>query len=203
VANDILIYGAGGHGKVVAEILASRGIQVRGFIDDKPGLVGSTVANLRVAASEWFRPGVQVALGIGDNRARERAGAMVKSKGAKLLTCVHAAAIVSRSVRIGEGAVIAAGAILNVDSAVGEGTIVNTGAIIEHDVTIGRYAHLSPNSTIAGGARVGDFTLIGVSASVLPLKTVGSNCTIGAGAVVIEDIPDNAIAYGIPAKPQK
>lgn len=200
----IFVYGAGGHGKVVAEVLAASGRTVQGFIDGNTSLHGSMVLGLPVfAAAEWLpsHPGAQVALGIGNNTAREQVAMNIKQSGCTLLTVVHPSAVVARSARIGEGAAIMAAVVLNPDCEIGEGVIINTGAIVEHDVRIERYAHLSPNSAAGGGAQVGAYAHIGMGASVLPLKRVGMNCVIGAGAVVISDISEGQIAYGTPAKP--
>ncbi|PYY15192.1 MAG: acetyltransferase [Acidobacteria bacterium] len=199
----IVVYGAGGHGKVVAEVLAACGQKIEGFIDDKVSLAGSKVFDLPVfAAAEWLRShsGAQVALGIGDNVARERAANRIKQNGCALLTVVHPSAVVARSARIDEGAAIMPVAVLNPDCEIGEGAIINTGAIVEHDVRIGRFAHLSPNSATGGGAQIGSYAHIGMGASVLPLQRVGARSVIGAGAVVVSDIPEGEIAYGIPAK---
>jgi len=199
----IVVYGAGGHGKVIAEVLAACRRSIQGFIDDNESLIGSSTLGLPVyAAGEWlrFQPGAQVALGVGNNLAREQLAMRVKQSGCTLLTVVHPRAIVARSARIGEGAGIMPTAVLNPDCEIGEGAIVNTGAIVEHDVQVGRYAHLSPNSAAGGGAQIGAYAQIGMGASVLPLKKVGINCVIGAGAVVVSDISEGQIAYGVPAK---
>jgi sugar O-acyltransferase (sialic acid O-acetyltransferase NeuD family) len=203
LAKGVVVYGAGGHGKVVAEILTVSGYTVMGFVDDAPARVGSSIGDLPVfAAAEWlgWHPDAEVAMGIGDNPARQRAALRVKQNRGSLITVVHPRAIFSRTAKIGDGAVIMPGVVLNADCEIGDGAIVNTGAIVEHDVKVGHYAHLSPNCTLGGGALIGDCTHIGIGASVLPQKRVGANCVIGAGAVVIDDIPDNSVAYGIPAK---
>jgi len=201
--NQLVVYGAGGHGKVVAEILGAMDLRVEGFIDDDSRLSGSSVLSLPVfAASQWLRThsGASVALGIGDNLAREQAALRVKQHDCRLTAAIHPAAVVAKSARIGEAVAIMAAAVLNADCNIGEGAIVNTGAIVEHDVRIGQYAHLSPNCATGGGAFVGDYSHIGMGASVLPLKRVGANCVIGAGAIVIDDIADGQTAYGVPAK---
>ena len=203
MTDEIVVYGAGGHGKVVAEILAASKRIVTGFIEDDITLTGSRIINLPVfPADEWLKShsDATVALGIGDNRARERAGCLIQKRAHQLISAIHPAAIVSRSARLGAGAVIMAGAVLNAECELEEGVIVNSGAIVEHDVRIGRYAHLSPESAIGGGAQIGALSHIGMGAMLLPSKRVGDNCMIGAGAVVVENIPDNQVAYGVPAR---
>jgi len=201
--NQIVVYGAGGHGKVVAESLVASGRTPSGFIDDNPTMVGKVIAGLAVlVAEEWLRThvGCKVALGIGDNRARDKAAQRVKSHGCKLLTAIHPSAIIATTARIGDGVAIMPAAVLNPDCEIGEGAIINTAAIVEHDVCIGRYAHLAPRSTAAGSSQIGEYSLLGIGANVLPLKRVGANCIIGAGAVVIDDIPDGDTAFGVPAR---
>lgn len=200
---ELVIYGAGGHGKVIAEILSVSGRSLLGFIDDSLPLVGATVLDLPVFASgEWmrFHPGGGIALGIGDNHARERAAVRVKGHGCRLLTAIHPAAIIARKVRIADGVAIMPAAVLNPDCQLGEGTIVNSAAVVEHDVVIDPYAHLSPNCTVGGGANIGAFAHIGIGATVLPGKRIGADCVIGAGAVVVDDIPNGQVAYGVPAR---
>lgn len=203
MTDEIVVYGAGGHGKVVAEILAASKRVVTGFIDDRLALTGSKIIGLPVfGVDDWLssHSGVGVALGIGDNRARERAVCLIQKRAHQLISAIHPAAIVSRSARLGAGVVIVAGAVLNAECELEDGVIVNSGAIVEHDVRIGRYAHLSPGSAIGGGAQIGALSHIGMGAMILPSKRVGDNCMIGAGAVVVEDIPDNQVAYGVPAR---
>ena len=199
----IVVYGAGGHGKVVAEILVAGGYHLLAFIDDDPGRLGSALLGLSVLpASEWLRghAPAHIALGVGANHDRERVACRIKESGSKVLTLVHPGAIIARSAKIGEGSVIMPAAVLNPDCRIEDGVIVNTGAIVEHDVEVGHYAHLSPSSTIGGGAAIGAYAHIGIGASVLPSKRIGTNCIIGAGAVVTEDISDGQTAYGVPAR---
>lgn len=199
----IVVYGAGGHGKVIAEILMACGRRLQGFLDDNPSLRGSSVLGLPVfSPDEWLRSHsrAHVALGVGINLAREQVVTRVKHSACAVLTAVHPGAIIARSARIGEGAAIMPGAVLNADCEIGDGAIINSGAIVEHDAKIGRYAHMSPNSAAGGGAQIGNYAHIGMGASVLPSRKVGMNCVIGAGAVVTSDIPDDQLAYGIPAR---
>src|SRR5581483_8944837 len=184
----LVVYGAGGHGKVVAEILFASGRRVAGFLDDNPALNGSSVLDLPVfAAAEWLQwnPRAYVALGIGNNAQRENASHQVRKFGGTLVVAIHPTAAVARSAKIAEGVVIMPGAALNPDCQVGEGAIINTGAIVEHDVRIGRYAHLAPRCVTGGAASVGDFAQFGMGAVVLAGKRIGQNAVIGAGAVVI------------------
>lgn len=198
----LVVYGAGGHGKVVAEILLASRQQIAGFIDDNPALSGSHVLGFPVFTAVWLQQnaGAQIALGIGDNSRRELVANQVASFGGKLIATIHPSAIVARSASVGAGVVIMPGAILNPECRIGDGAVVNSGAIVEHEVCVGRYAHLAPRCVVAGGVQIGDFAQIGIGAVVLPGKRVGNHAVIGAGGVVIDDIPANVVAFGVPAR---
>jgi sugar O-acyltransferase (sialic acid O-acetyltransferase NeuD family) len=199
----VLVFGAGGHGRVVADIVRASGWKLEGFLDDDANKSSTTISGLPIfAADEWLRSGTlcRIILGIGDNRARETVAQRVRRAGMTVASAIHPSAVVSAHAHIGEGAVVMPAAVLNTQCRVGEGAIINTAAVVEHDVEIGRFAHMSSNCTAGGGARIGDRTLIGMAATVLPGKRVGCNCIVGAGAVVTRDIDDFQIAYGVPAK---
>jgi len=205
MSDHFVVYGAGGHGKVVAEVLIASGRKLDGFIDDNPVLDNTLVLGLPVfIAGDWLSShrDANVALGIGNNSARQSTASRVRQHGCKLVTGIHPAATVAGSAKIAEGVLVMPAAVLNPDCSIEEGAIINTGAIVEHDVHIGRYAHLSPNCATGGGAQIGDYSHIGMGANILPLKRIGKNCVIGAGAVVIDDVADGQVACGVPARSQ-
>jgi sugar O-acyltransferase (sialic acid O-acetyltransferase NeuD family) len=202
----VVVYGAGGHGKVVADILLSLSQhEVVGFIDGNESLYGSTVLGLPVCGGEsWLRKQSTtdhwgVALGIGNNYVR---GQIVsRLRGLQLLLVIHPSATVSRSAELGEGTVVMAGAVINPGAQVGRGAIINSGAVVEHDVVIGDYAHVSPSSAMGGGARLGEMSHLGLGAVVLPGIKVGDRSIVGAGACVTKPVPSNTTVVGVPAKP--
>jgi sugar O-acyltransferase (sialic acid O-acetyltransferase NeuD family) len=203
----ILVYGAGGHGKVVADILLSRGdCAIDGFIDDDPSSHGSTVNGIPViGGAETMEPELQkgrvaVVLAIGSNVRRKQIAEKCAEWGAELLTAIHPTATVSQSARIGPGTVVMAGAIVNPSAEVGAGVIVNSGAVIEHDVIVGDYAHVSPNAAMGGGSRLGALSHLGLGAIVLPGVAIGQRSVIGAGAVVTRQMADDIVAVGVPAQ---
>ncbi len=203
MSEPLVVYGAGGHGKVVAEILLAGRQEIAGFLDDNPALSGSLVLGLPIfRAAEWLgkNAGARVALGIGNHAQREHAAQQITRLGGELITAIHPSAIIAGSARVGSGVVILPAAVLNPDCRIADGVIINTGAIVEHDVKIGRYAHIAPRCVTGGGVEIGDFAQIGIGAIVLPGKRIGKHAVIGAGAVVTEDIPDNVIASGVPAR---
>ena len=201
------IYGASGHGKVVADILLSNvNVNLVGFVDDRKELTGTTVLGLPVLGNgEWLgrkaaRSRAAVALGVGDNRTRQLLAERCLGWGIEIITTIHPTASVSRSARLGRGTVVMASAVINPDARIGLGVIVNTCAVVEHDVVIEDYAHISPNATMGGGSCLGAFSHLGLGASVLPCVVIGSSTVVGAGAVVVKNLPDGVVAVGIPAR---
>ncbi len=209
----VLVWGAGGHGRVVADVVRAAGGTVVGFVDGDPGKVGrppvpgappvllAEADLLRVLGDGRAGDGGWNALapGIGDNRARLRAFGL--AQGAAWPALVHPSAVVSPSARTGEGTVVMPRAVLNADARVGRAAIVNTGAIVEHDCRVGDGAHLSPGCVLAGGARVGEGAWVGAGATVLPGVSVGPWAVVGAGAVVVRDVPGGTVVAGVPARP--
>jgi sugar O-acyltransferase (sialic acid O-acetyltransferase NeuD family) len=200
-----VVYGAGGHGKVVADLLMVAGAyELLGFVDDvrKPG---DRVFELVVLGpGEWLRTdaahGVEVALGIGDNAARKDLASRCPRPP---LVVIHPSAVVARSARLGAGTVVMANATVNPDARVGEGVIINTGSVVEHDCVVGDYAHLSPNAALGGGAQLGAGVHLGLGAVVLPKVCVGARSRVGAGAVVNRDLSEDVVAVGVPARARR
>lgn len=201
----VVVYGAGGHGKVVADILLAAGEIVIGFLDDvKP--VGATVIGLPVlGAADWLdeRSGTRVALGVGDNVLRARHAEICLAKAAELVTAIHPSSVVARSSEIEAGAVLMAYTVVNPDARVGRGAIINTCAVVEHDCTVGAFAHLSPNSTMGGNCHVGAFAQLGIGATMLPGTSIGDRSIVGGAALVVDDIAANTVAIGVPARPRR
>src|ERR1700733_8253910 len=203
----IVVLGAGGHGKVVADALSlTMPGKVSGFIDCNRTIVGSRVLGLPVLEDqEWlFREGgrrqIPVALGVGNVFDRQRLLSQCVESGLEVLTVVHPHASIAASAEIGTGSVLLAQAVLNADSKVGRGVIINTAAIVEHDVEVGDFTHLAPNATTGGGVRIGTLCHIGLGAQILPGVAIGSGTSVGAGAVVLHELPANAVAVGNPAR---
>ncbi len=201
----IVVLGAGGHGKVVADCLLAAGHAVAGFLDDgrAPGQV--VLAGLEVLGpTEWLRSEpCQVALGIGDNASRARLAQRCLELGSRLFTAVHPRAVIAPSAALGEGVVVMACAVINPSATVATGAIVNTGAVVEHDCVIGAFAHVSPNATLGGECRLGDGAHLGIGATMLPRTSVGARTVVGGGALVNRDIRDDVIAIGVPARERR
>jgi UDP-perosamine 4-acetyltransferase len=211
-AKALLVWGGGGHGKVVADLVRAAGYQVAGFIDRDSARLGETVEPgggtvvadeaefLRVAAGGRCANGADgVILAVGDNRARH--DCLLRVPGLLVPALVHPSAVVSPSARLGRGTVVLPLAAVNAAARLGDAVIVNTGAVVEHDCVLGDAVHVSPRAVLAGGVHVGERSWIGAGAAVIQGVRVGRDAMVGAGAVVIRDVPDGATVVGNPACP--
>jgi sugar O-acyltransferase (sialic acid O-acetyltransferase NeuD family) len=210
LSGNFLVWGAGGHGRVVSDVVRACGYRVGGFIDLDPTKVGTRVGNVAVILhEEVFLAQVRdlgipagcdaIALALGDNAARHFA--LASLSGCCVPPLKHPSAVVSSSAVIGRATVVGANAVVNAGACVGQAVIINSAAIVEHDCVIGDCAHVSPGAIIAGGASVGERSWIGAGATVIQGVRIGADVTIGAGAVVIRDVPDGLTMAGVPARP--
>lgn len=206
---DLVIIGAGGHGKVVLDILrAANNSKIRpiGFLDADPSLIGTRVNDLPVLgpihhiAKLRQQKVAGAVVAIGDNRARFSYAKYLSDEGIELISAIHPRAIVSSTAKIGRNVVIAAGAVVCADAQIGDSVILNSGCIVDHECEIGEAAHICPAAALAGRVRIGAGAFIGMGVKIIQCRTVGEHATIGAGAVVIEDIPANVTAVGVPAR---
>ncbi len=203
---DVLILGAGGHGKVVLDILrAAKQHNPVGFIDADRSLTGTTINGLPVQGAPNVLPKLRAKVkgaivAIGDNHTRRSYAAMVREHGLELVNALHPSAVVSAGVQIGRNVVVCAGGIVCVDVKLSDSVIVNTSAVVDHECEVGEAVHVCPGALLAGRVRVGAEAFIGMGAKVIQCLTIGDGAVIGAGAVVIEDIPAGATAVGVPAR---
>jgi UDP-N-acetylbacillosamine N-acetyltransferase len=203
----LLIWGAGGHAKVVADIARSSGFySVAGFIDDVNAdrigqpFCGSTIYGIELLSSMRKRDIRQSVVAIGNCDARLTKGNVLKQAGFELATLIHPRATVAEDVSIGKGTIVAAGAVLNSGVAIGDSVIVNTGAIVDHDCTVGDGAHICPGVTLAGRVTIGNSAWIGIGSTVIEGVTIARCSFIGAGSLVLRSIDPCVMAYGAPAR---
>lgn len=200
----LVVIGAGGHAKVVAEAaLASGSFEVTRFLDDHPSQYGNQLLGLPVTGPielESFQEMEAAACAVGDNKVRRR---LVKRLGCAVAwaTVVHPAAWVSPSAKIGPGSVVMAGSVMQADSIVGVHVILNTGCSVDHDCRVGAYSHIGPGVRLSGGVDIGEGVLLGVGSAVAPGVKIGDCVTIGAGAAVVADCEAGLTYVGVPARP--
>ncbi len=203
----ILILGAGGHGRVVLDILLqSAHHQVVGFLDNNPNIHGRRVDGIPVlgaiddlahVAHQGDVTGVIVA--IGDNGVRRGLAREVDATGIDLINAIHPSATLAHNAMLGRNVVVAAGVVVCAHCQIGDSVILNTGCIIDHQTMIGEGTHICPGVRIAGRVTVEPGTFIGIGATIIPKITLGCECIVGAGAVVIDDVPPMATVIGVPA----
>lgn len=200
----LALFGASGHGRVVADTALLAGWDTVVFFDDAwPArqdnrhwaVVGDFATML--ASANLFEAAV---VSIGNCRVRWEKQKMLADAGIPLATIVHPAAHVSRFATLGVGTVVMAGAVINADAAVGDACIVNTGATVDHDCAIAHGVHISPGANLSGNVQVGALSWVGVGAAVRQGITIGSGVMIGAGAVVVKPVPDDLTIVGNPAR---
>jgi UDP-perosamine 4-acetyltransferase len=204
---DVVIIGAGGHGRVVLDILRAAGVHNPvGFLDADAHLTGSKVGGLPVLGQINLLPKLKTQkikaaiIAIGDNQSRHRYFKKVLEQGFELINAIHPRSVISETAKLGRNVVVAAGAVISTDVQIGDSAIINTSAVIDHECEIGQAAHVCPSATLAGRVQIGDEAFIGLGSNIIQCLTVGPKAVVGAGAVVIQDVPEGATVVGIPAK---
>jgi sugar O-acyltransferase (sialic acid O-acetyltransferase NeuD family) len=200
-SSSILVYGAGGHGKTLIDLLRTlRCYRIVGVIDDDASVEGVSgvpvlggADRLETLRADGIALAVNAVGTVGAAHARLRVAGALARAGFLVPTLVHPSAVVEPSALLARGAQILARAYIGSDSMVGPDTIVNTGAIVSHDCTLGHHVHLTPGAIIAGGVHVGDRTLIGMGATVFVGVSIGADVLIGNGARIHADVPDSTV----------
>lgn len=193
----VVVLGAGGHSREVADLVFACGHTVACFQDDT--LVGVHVPTGIPIVREWTTIGGDVAtIAVGDSSARRAMYERLKSQ-LPFPVLVHPVASVSQYAKIGAGAQVMQYVVVSAAATVGDNVILNVGCFVAHDCIVGAHSHIAPGVLIGGGASVGEACLIGSGAILLPCVKVGSGCVVGAGAVVTRDVADGECVMGVPA----
>ena len=191
------LFGASGHGKVVADILISSKIAIATILDDDPAQ--NKILGIAVIPRAAYVPTAndQLIITIGNNAVRKR---VVEKNTFSYFTAIAPSASISPFAEIGAGSVVMPQAVINAGVKTGEHCIINSGSVVEHDCVLGNYVHISPKAALAGHVTIGEGTQIGLGATVIQGLHIGKWATIGAGAVVIKEVPDYAVVVGNPGR---
>jgi acetyltransferase EpsM len=199
-----VLIGAGGHAKVILDILRDSHSQILGILDDNSNLQSldgipvlgniSDIPKILTNNTE-----VKFIISIGSNTVREKIVSKLQVYNLHYGSAIHPSAIIGSNVKIGEGTVVMANTVVNHSANIGSHAILNTASTIDHDCNIGNYVHVSPGANLAGNVKVGEGTHIGIGASLIQGIEIGKYSVVGAGSVVIKDINKYKVAVGCPA----
>lgn len=192
----LVIIGAGGHGKVAADIARKQGYKVICFLDD------TAIAGVEGKVSEFgrFLDNADFFVAIGNSAVREKITNELQSKGARIVCLIHPNAVVAENVRIGKGTIIMAGAVVNTDTEISDGVIINTCASVDHDCKIARYVHIAVGAHVCGTVEIGEHTWVGAGAILINNISICAECMIGAGAAIIGSIDTKGTYVGVPGR---
>jgi sugar O-acyltransferase (sialic acid O-acetyltransferase NeuD family) len=201
---NLIIVGAGGHGKVTADAAYEMGIWGSiVFLDDRYPInpvCGFPVVGKNNYAKDIADKYLDLIVAIGNNVLRIDLIGQYLDQGFHLATIIHPRAYVSKFAKLERGTVVFANSVVNAGSEISEGCIINTGATIDHDCILGKGVHISPGVHLAGGVTVGKFTSIGIGASVIQQVKIGESVILGAGSVAINNIDSGATVVGVPGR---
>ncbi|WP_019908918.1 acetyltransferase [Paenibacillus sp. HW567] len=204
---SLLILGAGGHGKVVAETaMLTRQWDRIAFLDNNNNLnnlMGIPIIGCFETYVDHVKSYSHAIVALGNNITRLIWMAKLEKAGFEIPVIIHPSSIISRFCEIESGSVVLAGVVVNANTSIANGCILNTSSTIDHDCIIGKGVHISPGVNVAGTVSIKDFSWLGIGSKIANNVTIGSSVIVAAGAVVISDIPDNVMVAGVPAKIKK
>lgn len=201
--NKLLIIGASGHGKVVADIaLKMNKWQSIAFLDDDKSIKSSMGLIVIGTSDDVFAhiDEYEVFVGIGNNTTRQRIHEMLETFGASIPVLIHPNAVVGEQVEVGFGTVVMAGVVINCCTSIGKGCIINTSATVDHDNNIEEFVNISPGVHLAGTVKIGKGSCLGIGSVVSNNVNITSGCKVGAGSVVIKDITEPGVYVGVPVR---
>ena len=206
---NIIIFGAGGHAKVIVDIIEKQGkFNIAGFIGTHREkntvimgykVIGDESSLKDIIFNYEIYGGI---IGIGDNSIRAKVlDKVIKViPNFKFVNCIHPKSILGKDVTLGEGNVLMAGVIINSSARIRNHCILNTNSSVDHDCLMSDFSSIAPNVTVGGNVKIGDYSAIGISTSIFHNVNIGKNCIIGGGSLVCSDTKENSVYYGSPCK---
>ena len=205
--NNLIVLGAGGHGKVIADAAESSDsfnniffLDDKKYLDKKENLLNFPIIGNLENFNDFIDKDISFAVGIGNPEIRLNWLEKLKGLNCLLPAIIHPSAIISKYSKICDGSVILSNAVVQTSTVVGFGSILNTSSSIDHDVKLSKGVHICPGSRIAGNVSIGEMSWIGIGSTIIENINIGSDVFIGAGSVVVKDIPNGAKSYGNPSK---
>ena len=193
--NRLIIAGAGGHGKVIADIAFQNGYRDIVFLDDNSNIKECAGFPIIGRTAEIVDLQGDKIVAIGNANIREKLLDSIHA-----ITLIHPKAVIARDVEMGEGTVVMAGVVINSGARLGRGCIINTSSSVDHDCKLNHFVHVAVGAHLSGTVCVGEKTWIGTGATISNNISICDECIIGAGAVVIKNIKEKGIYVGVPAK---
>ena len=201
--DNLIIIGASGHGKVIADIaIKMNKWQSIAFLDDDESIKTSMGLKVigKMADAFTYKDEADFFVTIGKNATREKVQGKLMDQGMTVVKLIHPSAVIGTDVEIGMGTVVMAGVVINSSSRIGEGCIINTSSSLDHDNIIEDYVHISPGASLAGTVKVGRGSWIGIGSVISNNVNICSGCKVGAGAVVVKDITEPGTYVGVPVR---
>lgn len=202
--DTLVIIGAGGHGRVVADCAQQLGTYSKIIFLDDCYKDRKTTGNWQIVGSvnSFFQyiENAHFIVAIGSNTSRMQIVEQLNSANAKIISLAHPSAAISPHTHIGIGVIICANATINIGTRIADGCIINTGATVDHDCQIDKFVHISPGVNIAGGVNIGKLSWLGIGSTVIECLTIANNTQIGAGGVITQSTQANSLYLGVPAK---
>lgn len=200
--DKLIIIGAGGHGKVVADIAKLNDYQEIMFLDDNENIKRNGIYDVIGTTKDIdkYVEDYDFFIAVGDNTIKKNIADMLSKKDISLPILIHPSAIVDHTSTIGDGTVIMANAVINADTKIGKNCIINTASTVDHDNIIEDYVHISPGAHLSGTVHIGKETWVGTGANIINNISITNQCMIGAGSVIVKDIEESGTYVGIPTR---
>lgn len=201
--DKLIIIGASGHGKVVADIaIKMNKWQSIAFLDDDESIKTSMGLEVigKTADAFIYKDEADSFVAIGSNATRENIQEKLIEEGLNIVSLIHPSVVIGTDVEIGIGSVVMAGVVINSSTRIGKGCIINTSSSLDHDNMIEDYVHISPGVNMAGTVKVGNGSWIGIGSVISNNVKICGGCNVGAGAVVVKDITEPGTYVGVPVR---